>query len=166
MPTVEETLAFVQKAHNEYCRAHPGVPQVDKGGHPYWKHPYAVMVRLGPDADENDKLVALLHDVLEDTLFTADDLLAMGYSSFVVECVQALSRPEGVTYMNWIRSIAESGNLTVIRVKVADNEENSDPARIAQLPEEQQGIAGRYHRSLAILRPALAELVEARRFQP
>lgn len=149
MPTISETIAFIQEAH---------AGQLDKGGNPYWLHPVSVMKRLGDDAPEAAKHAALLHDVLEDTPITAGDLRERGYSKEIVTAAQMLSRPPGLTYMDWIRSIAKSGNATVIRVKIADNEDNSDPARIASLPPEQRDIVSRYERSLRILRPATASV--------
>jgi hypothetical protein len=101
-----------------------------------------------------------LHDVIEDTEYTADDLLAMGYPREVVKAVQLLSRPQGESrpnYMDWIRSIAASGNRLAIRVKIADNEDNCDPERVAALPPEARGIVDRYEQSLRILRPVAAQ---------
>ena len=149
MKTLKETLDFM-------CGAHDG--QTDKGGNPYWMHPVAVMNRLGPNASDTERMVALLHDVIEDTKYTEQDLIDMGWSTDVVNAVRLLSRPDGdnrPTYMEWIRSIAASGNRMAIKVKIADNEENSDPKRIAQLPPEGRDIVKRYERSLKILRAAL-----------
>lgn len=148
MPTVDETIEFIRSAH---------AGQTDKAGKPYWRHPVSVMRRLGPAATEDEKLTALLHDVVEDTGHTADDLRALGYPETVVAAVALLSRPEGLTYLEWIRSISTSGNYLAIRVKIADNEDNSDPVRIAALPADLHGIVDRYQRSLRILREALQQ---------
>src|SRR5665213_2367637 len=75
-PTLKATLDFIVKVHEG---------QKDKGGRDYWMHPVSVMNRLGKDATETERRVALLHDVLEDTKTTPDDLLALGYSSEVVD---------------------------------------------------------------------------------
>jgi (p)ppGpp synthase/HD superfamily hydrolase len=56
-PSIDDTINFIKIAH---------AGQFDKGGVEYWKHPVSVMYRLGPDASEDCKLVALLHDVIED----------------------------------------------------------------------------------------------------
>jgi (p)ppGpp synthase/HD superfamily hydrolase len=149
VPTIDETIEFIKQAH---------AGQTDKAGNPYWHHPVSVMKRLGEDATDDARLAALLHDVLEDTPHTADDLIAMGYPLAVVSAVQILTRPQGAerpTYMDWIRVVAASGNQIAIRVKIADNEDNSDPARIAALPPEGRDIVNRYERSLRILRPAI-----------
>jgi (p)ppGpp synthase/HD superfamily hydrolase len=147
MPSIEETIAFIRKAHDG---------QVDKAGMPYWKHPVSVMQRLGPDASDDEKHAALLHDVVEDTTYTLTDLLNMGYSEAAVEAVRLLTKPEiKVPYLDWVRGLAASGNMIAIRVKIADNEDNSDPARIALLPPEKRGMTDKYARSLEILRGAL-----------
>lgn len=144
-PTVESTVAFVQQAHEG---------QTDKGGKPYWLHPLSVMRRLGDDASDAEKMAALLHDVLEDCDYTRGDLKDIGYPDDVLEAVEMLTRPDGWTYMDWIRSLAASGNRIAIKVKIADNEDNSDPDRIAVLPPEERDIVRRYERSLKILRAA------------
>lgn len=149
-PSFEQTLVLIRRAHEG---------QFDKVGKPYHLHPEAVAARLGPGVPVEDQIIALLHDVIEDTETTPEELEALGYSSHVISSVLLLSRPKNeprLTYLEWIQTIAASGNRSAIRVKIADNEENSDPARVAALPLNQQGIVERYKRSLAILRPALA----------
>ena len=149
MPNIDETIAFIQRAHAD---------QTDKAGRPYYLHPLAVMRRLGDQATESEKLTALLHDIIEDTGYTADDLRRMGYGDDVVAAVELLSRHKGTDYLEGIRSLAESRNRIAIRVKIADNEENCDPARVAQLPPDKRAFTRRYEQSLSILRPALARL--------
>lgn len=150
MPSIAETIGYIKGAH---------AGQFDKGGRPYWEHPVSVMYRLPADATDEEKQVALLHDVLEDTDITTSDLLAAGYSIAVVTNVNRLTRkPNGPDYLDWIRSIAASGNRAAIRVKIADNEDNSDPARCDYLNDIDKERTKRYARSLAILRPALAAL--------
>lgn len=147
MPTIEDTIEFIRAAH---------AGQTDKGGQPYWQHPVAVMRRLGPSASETEKLTALLHDVIEDTHTSADDLRRLGFAEEVIAAVGLLTRPKAIAYLDWIRSIAASGNELAIRVKIADNEENSDPVRVAAMPPGERGLVTRYERSLHILRGALA----------
>ena len=149
IPSVDDTIEFIKCAHAD---------QVDKAGNPYWRHPVAVMYRLGADATKSEKLAALLHDVIEDTTYRAEDLRRLGYSADVIAAVELLSRPKGAdrpSYQLWIRAIAASGNRIAIKVKIADNEDNSDPARLAALPVEGRGIVRRYQKSLAVLRQAI-----------
>lgn len=135
--------------------------QKDKSGVDYYVHCVNVMNRLPVDASEAERMVALLHDTLEDTELTEHDLVHLGYSAEVIDAVKLLTRPQGVNkkaYLDWIRDIAASGNRMAIRVKIADNEDNATPARVATLPDDFKGIIQRYEKSLAILRPALLAL--------
>jgi (p)ppGpp synthase/HD superfamily hydrolase len=149
-PNVEATILIMKGAHEG---------QKDKSGFPYWQHPLAVMHLLGPDASDEEKIVALLHDVLEDTPITSAVLRSCGYNERIIHAVELLSRPpQGTpnrpTYKEWIKSIAESRNLTAIRVKIADNKHNSSEERTELLPPEERGIALRYAKSLAVLEEA------------
>lgn len=148
-PSVNETFEIVKTAHDG---------QVDKAGRPYWEHLLSVCRRLPEDATDDERRVALLHDVIEDTGLTALDLRSLGFSEPVVEAVQLLTRAkDSGPYLEWIRAIADSGNRMAIRVKIADNEDNSDPQRV----KHTFGIGDlvkRYALSLHILRPALAAL--------
>lgn len=155
-PTIGETISFIQMAHQG---------QTDKGGKPYWLHPVSVMerlVNLGYAINVADLHIALLHDVVEDTEFDIPFLIDMGYSPYIIENLALLSRNvsgEGLTYMEWVRKIANSGYLAAIKIKLADNMENSDPVRIAQLPPESRDIVKRYERSIKILREALEHFI-------
>lgn len=150
MPTIDETVEFIRRAHGE---------QATKAGEPYWTHPVAVMGLLPVHATDDERHAALLHDVLEDTDTTEGDLRAAGYSERTIALVRMLSRPEGdarPSYMDWIRTIAATGDRGLIAIKLADNMHNSDPERIAKLPAEERGIVDRYRRSMRILTDALA----------
>ena len=147
-----EAVKFIQKAHGG---------QTDKAGVPYWRHPYRVAMYyqdLFPDATENELVAALLHDVVEDTAYTFDDLAAMGVPNMVLSVLELVTKeekPRTKTYLEWIEWIAESGNQTAIRVKLADIEDNGDPVRIAQLPYNDRGIIVRYTKARSILWNAL-----------
>jgi (p)ppGpp synthase/HD superfamily hydrolase len=146
IPSIEDTIRFIRDAH---------AGQVDKGGVEYWKHPVSVMNRLGSDASIECKLVALLHDVIEDTAYTAEDLLRMGYPEDVVAAVQRLSKPKGIPYLDCIQAIVASGDRMAMAVKRADNQDNLDPGRLAKLPADKQAGAEKYRRSIEILTAAL-----------
>jgi (p)ppGpp synthase/HD superfamily hydrolase len=152
MTSIVETIEFIKAAFGN---------KTDKIGVPYWKHPVSVMNRLGPDASDDEKLVALLHDVIEDTHYTAADLLAMGYPANVVEAVVLLTKPDDDTrpYAVMIDELVATGNAMAMRVKIADNEDNLDPERVAKLPADKRHLSERYERSRAILRPALDRCV-------
>ena len=147
-PTIEATIEFIKAAH---------VGQVDKGGIEYWKHPVSVMNRLGPEASYQCKLVALLHDIIEDTAYTANDLRRLGYPENVVVSVERLTKPKGMAYLDCIRAIAASGDRMAIAVKIADNQDNLDPERLSRLPPDKRSGNDRYRRSIEILTAALAD---------
>jgi (p)ppGpp synthase/HD superfamily hydrolase len=147
-PTVEQTIQFIKKAH---------AGQIDKAGEEYWKHPVSVMQRLG-DAPDSYKLAALLHDVIEDTEYTADDLQQLGYSAEVVRAVELLTKSGDGSYLDEIRKLRDSGNPIAIAVKIADNLDNLDPIRLGKLDPDLQLKAQRYHASLAILRESASKI--------
>lgn len=141
---VKDTLAYIKIAHTD---------QFDKSGAPYWTHPVSVMLRLGEKATDDERRVALLHDVLEDTKITLADLIVEGFSLDVILAVHLLTRPSDLQYLDWIKMIALSGNKIAIKVKVADLEDNLDPARLARLgKDERTSLTKRYEDALAILR--------------
>lgn len=127
--------------------AHHG--QVDKAGNPYIEHVRAVAAQL-VDHGPNAVMAGLLHDVVEDTHITLDDLRELGYPDEVVNAVDSVSRREGETYMDMVRRAAADplGRL----VKLADNANNSDPARLALLdPEQADWFRQKYAKARAVL---------------
>lgn len=127
--------------------AHEG--QVDKAGKEYYIHPLTVSLILPRKYFEIGGVVALLHDVLEDTKYTAENLLEMGFTKEVVDAVVLVSRlDKSITYIDWIRKIKESGNEIAIQVKIADLQHNSDPSRIFPGTEK---LLKRYKHALEIL---------------
>lgn len=147
-PTLQQTRSFIRRVH---------AGQLDKGGQPYHLHPEAVENRLKNES-EYIRHIALLHDTIEDTNVSDDMLRSLGYDEHIVQTVMLLSRPKGgnrPSYIDWIKSIATSGNRSAILVKIADNQENSSPERIANLPPENRDIVKRYARSLEILHKAM-----------
>ena len=143
------TLAIAMRLH---------LGQVDKAGRPYWLHLQSTahkLVERWPDATRDQVEAALLHDVLEDTRKQAHHLRAEGVRPRVVQIVQALTRDPAVPYLDWIGSIAEAGDVDVLRVKLADNADNSDPNR-ASTPGQDVREMTRYAPARAILEAALA----------
>lgn len=128
----------------------------DKGGKPYAEHCERVEAALPAWVSDDARCAALLHDVVEDCGVTGGDLRRMGFSDRSVWLVLMLSRmSKEITYLDWIKSIASTGDAELIAIKLSDNLDNSDPARIAALPTEQRGIVRRYERARRILEPAL-----------
>ncbi|MBB93012.1 MAG: hypothetical protein CML68_00175 [Rhodobacteraceae bacterium] len=151
-PSLEETAA--QAGH-----WHAG--QVDKAGEPYIRHLMRVSAnlrRLFRDASMAECHAAWLHDVLEDTHITADDLLNHGYAPEVVEIVKAVTRDDDDprSYAERIEALATSGNTAAVRVKIADLTDNADPRRLEALPDAQAvSLGDRYGKALRRLQRAL-----------
>lgn len=158
--TVADARLFAIQAH---------VGQLDKAGDPYWRHLSRVSQRVvGYFSDdawssvEFDEAVqiAWLHDVIEDTEYRADDLLDEGFHRRIVDGVKLLSKPRGcLRYMDWIEHVAMLADLPTILVKIADVEDNSDPARLALLPAETRArLEKKYGAALPVLRAAAERL--------
>ncbi|MCI5702787.1 MAG: hypothetical protein MR265_02190 [Erysipelotrichaceae bacterium] len=81
--------------------------KLDKGGYPYLDHLYEVSNNV---TSEDAKIVGLLHDVLEDTETTREDLLEMGYSEFTVSTIEILTRGAKEDYDDYIERIIKSNN--------------------------------------------------------
>lgn len=110
-------------------KAHKG--QVDKGGNPYILHPLAVMNRV---ETIEEKIVAVLHDVVEDTEVTIDQLRETGFSEEILEAINLLTRAKEDSYEEFIDKTLK--NRIARNVKIADIKENMKLSRI-QDPSEQ-----------------------------
>lgn len=150
MPTIDETIAFIRQAHDR---------QTDRAGAPYYLHPVAVMRRLPPEADDEVRLAALLHDVIEDTAYTREHLAALGYSERTLDAVDLVTQKPGDTrsYPEKIAALIASGNIDALQVKFADMSENADPMRLARLDADARDhFTRKYAAPLEALRTALS----------
>ncbi|GAA3089496.1 HD domain-containing protein [Streptomyces roseofulvus] len=131
-------------------RAHAG--QVDKIGVPYVEHVRVVAAGLAPFGPEL-AMAGLLHDVVEDTAWTAEDLRAAGVPDRVVRIVEAVTNePDGspTAYEEKIRRVARDPDAAL--VKIADNAHNSRADRAAGLPPEQrERLAAKYRAARRVL---------------
>lgn len=108
-------------------KAHEG--QVDKSGLPYAHHPLHLAEQMD---DEDSTVVALLHDVVEDTDYTVKDIKGMGFGSDVVDALTLLTHNPEVPYFDYIKGIVP--NPIARKVKRADLEHNSDITRLNHEP--------------------------------
>lgn len=132
------------------ARAHAG--QLDKIGVPYIEHVRAVAAGLVPLGDELVK-AGLLHDILEDTDWTAEGLREAGLPDRVVEIVERVTNVPGMPYEEKIARIAADPRATL--VKIADNAHNSRPDRATRLPpDHRERLAAKYRSARAQLWPA------------
>lgn len=140
MPDLERALQIA-------VRAHAG--QKDKSGAAYIFHPIRVMMRcVSPDA----KIAALLHDVVEDTEVTFDDLQAEGFSATVLSALRLLTHAKDVPYEDYVQRVAV--NATATEVKLADLEDNMDLRRLGEVDDRAVTRLRRYlaaHKALSAL---------------
>ena len=148
----------ILKAYRLALDAHAG--QVDKAGEEYANHPLAV-ARSMSRAPRNRRTlmtVALLHDVVEDPSVTIDEVRE-GFGDDVANAVALLTHERGVPYLEYVQSVADSGNDVAIRVKIADLTQNMNLSRLPVVTEtDKRRVTERYV-------PALATLVSALRTQ-
>ena len=104
-------------------KAHFG--QLDKGGSPYILHPIRVALHC---QTEDEKIVALLHDVVEDTAMTFEDLKAEGFNDKLLEALKCLTKEEGEDYKTFIERV--STNHLATKVKIQDLKDNMDVTRL------------------------------------
>lgn len=137
MSTLERAIAIAAEAH---------AGQSDKAGAPYILHPLRVMLRVDGLAA---RIAAVLHDVVEDSEWTLNDLRTEGFSEDVLRAIDAVSRREGEDYMAFCR---RAGDDSVARcVKLADLEDNMDLSRIQDPSEKDRERVSRYREAHAML---------------
>lgn len=142
MSTLERAIALATAAHTG---------QTDKAGAPYILHPLRLMLRMRSDPE---RIAAVLHDVVEDTPFTLDDLRRLGFSGDVLDAVQALTkRPdEEGTDEGYFRFVVRAAGHPVARaVKIADIEDNMDLSRIAAPTDRDRQRIARYRKALSLI---------------
>ncbi|MBB3238857.1 (p)ppGpp synthase/HD superfamily hydrolase [Pseudomonas sp. Tn43] len=136
--TLERAIAIAAAAHEG---------QVDKGGAPYILHPLSVMLRVNT---LEERIVAVLHDVVEDCGISFDDLRNEGFSETVLMAIASVTKVPDESYEAFIERVAQNPIGRV--VKLADLEENSDLSRIAQPSWEDLERVEKYRRAIGVLR--------------
>jgi len=135
---------LLELAINVATKAHEG--QVDKGGNPYVNHLKAVADAL--DSTEN-KIVAYLHDICEDTSTTFEDLTNMGFTKRIVNSVRVLTKTEGISYESYLKNVKKDSNAW--HVKMADLKNNMDISRIPNPTDADFKRLEKYEKALAFL---------------
>jgi (p)ppGpp synthase/HD superfamily hydrolase len=121
-------MATIEKALQIAARAHEG--QQEKDGQAYIMHPLRVMSAV---EGEEAKIVAVLHDVIEDSPITAEDLRREGFGEAIVAAVEQLTHRKDDSYAEYV--IRCKGNDIARRVKLADLEDNARPSRAVLRPD-------------------------------
>ena len=136
-PKTKQAMKLCYEAHRD---------QTDKSGIPYVFHPIHVAEQM---TDEVTTIVALLHDVVEDTDYTLEDLRAMGFGEEVIDALALLTHKKHVPYLQYVYQIKD--NRIARAVKLADLRHNSDSSRMDELDEKAMARLEKYKAAIKIL---------------
>lgn len=137
-------MATLERAIEIAANAHAG--QFDKAGQPYILHPLRVMLRV---TSAHERMAAVLHDVVEDTPVSLQQLVAEGFAPEVIAAVEALTKHPGESRIDAARRAA--ADPVARQVKLADNAENMDLSRIENPTERDFARLEEYKAVRAIL---------------
>ena len=135
---------YINKAETIAREAHAG--QVDKAGEDYFNHPKRVADNFYED---NDIIVALLHDVIEDTNITLEHVKKEGFNDDVLAALDAITKRESESYDQFIDRVKE--NPIALKVKMADLRDNMDILRLPELTEKDLLRITKYHKAYRYL---------------
>ena len=136
-PATKKALKLCFEAHKD---------QVDKSGMPYVFHPFHLAEQM---TDEVTTIVALLHDVVEDTDYTFDDIKNMGFGKDVIDALTLLTHNRDVPYMDYVLRIKD--NPVARAVKLADLRHNSDNSRLDFTDEKTTQRTEKYLKAIDLL---------------
>ena len=125
--------------------------QVDKGGNPYILHPLRVMMSLETN---EERIVGVLHDVIEDSEWTPEDLAKEGFSKEIIEAISSVTKTESEhgTEEGYLRFVERAKQNPIgANVKIADLRDNLDVSRIPTLDKAALERINKYKKSLEIL---------------
>ena len=142
MITVEDALRIALKAHEG---------QKDLDGNPVILHPMAVAV-AGRNREE--QVAGLLHDVVEDTGITFDELLRLGVDETIVDALRLLTHTDDMTYEEYVNRIATSGNDIALHVKYNDLQHNLKRGRAGGHYKQ----VAKHEKGLSIIEPHIKRL--------
>ena len=128
-PSLETTLNLVDALFHG---------RLDKGGQPISLHSRRCVGFLPSAAPSTVQKAMALHDVLEDTVLTPASLRDLGYSAYTVKLVEIVTLRDGESYDDGIARIVNSGEPWAVIMKLADNQDNTDEARLTLIPSEHQ----------------------------
>lgn len=133
----KRALALCFEAHKD---------QKDKSGLPYVFHPFHLAEQM---EDEDTTIVALLHDVIEDTEYTIEDLQKAGFTQNVISAIALMTHDPQMPYMEYVRAI--KSNPIARAVKLADLRHNSDMTRLDIITQRDEERSQKYLDAIVIL---------------
>ena len=145
---VIESLITLEKAYNLAFTYHKG--QVDKANKPYINHVVYVANHVN---SHNEKIVAILHDIVEDTSLTLNDLKELGFSNIVIEAIDAITKRKGEDYQDYLKRVMN--NKIAIKVKIEDLKHNSDITRFDNPTIENINKCNEYKKKLEFVKNSI-----------
>ena len=136
-PKTKMALKLCFDAHKE---------QTDKSGMPYVFHPFHLAEQM---KTEETTIVALLHDLIEDTDYTIEDLTSMGFDKTITDAIALMTHADDVEYMDYVRMIKD--NPIAKAVKLADLRHNSDLTRLDTIDERALKRNEKYLKAIELL---------------
>ncbi len=136
-PLTKKALKLSFAAHKD---------QLDKSGMPYVYHPFHVAEQM---ETEETVIVALLHDVIEDTDYTLEDLKAMGFPDSVTEVLALMTHDDSVPHLDYVAKLKD--NSIARAVKLADLRHNSDLSRLDKVDEKALERVEKYRKAIELL---------------
>lgn len=136
-PMTKVALKLCFEAHKD---------QIDKSGMPYVFHPFHLAEQM---QDEETTIVALLHDLIEDTDHTIEDLREMGFGERVLAAIALMTHAPEVPYMDYVAQIKT--NSIARAVKLADLRHNSDVSRLDFVTAKDEARVEKYKKAIALL---------------
>ena len=133
----KKALKICFEAHKE---------QVDKSGMPYVFHPFLLAEQM---TDEATTVVALLHDVVEDTDISFENLEIQGFSDEIINALKLLTHDKNIPYMDYVAEIKK--NEIATKVKLADLKHNSDLTRLETIDEKALKRKEKYEKAIKFL---------------
>lgn len=105
--------------------------QVDKSGMPYVFHPFHLAEQMD---DEETTITALLHDIVEDTDTTFEDLRELGFSDNIINALKLMTHDKNIDYFEYVKNISK--NPIARKVKIKDLEHNMDTSRLDEVTDK------------------------------
>ena len=133
----------------------------DKSGIPYINHLLKVYEGV---SDYQEKIIALLHDVLEDTEITVLDLKNFGYDDEIISILLYLTKQKGEYYPDYIERIINSENIHALNIKLSDLKHNMDITRIKNpTVNDYERVSKRYEPAYNKIKNKLDELIKEKK---
>ena len=139
-----EKKNLLERAIELAVKHHKG--QTDKAGKAYILHPLRLMMAVNTD---EEKIVAVLHDIVEDTDITLEDLRNEGFSNAIVDAIECVTKIDDEDYDAFIKRISK--NPLAVKVKLADLEDNMDLSRLPKVTDKDLERVEKYKQAKAIL---------------